>query len=92
MSSPKKQKLLTPREVADMLNIGLVTVYQWASAGRLPVIRLGGERPTLRFRPEDIERLIEDLKAPENSQFDATRTSTTDESPVSTHSSEGAGE
>ncbi len=54
--------LLTAEEVAKLLSIRVGTVYDAASTGRLPVVRLweGKRRAMIRFRPEDIQRLITD--------------------------------
>ena len=54
--------LLTPRQVADLLNIKVKTVYAAASDGRLPVVRLwrGARKTHVRFRRSDIERLLRD--------------------------------
>ena len=58
MESP----LLTAEQVARVLNVKPSTVYDAVAKGRLPVVKLweGRRRPLLRFRQEDIERLIED--------------------------------
>lgn len=48
--------LLTPAEVAELLNVTPTTVSNWARAGRLTYIRLpGGHR---RFRREDVQALL----------------------------------
>ena len=53
--------LLTAEEVARLLNIKPSTVYDAAARGRIPSVRLweGRRRPLLRFRPEDIDQLVE---------------------------------
>ena len=53
-------RLLTARQVADLLNVRVATVYAAAAAGRIPCVRLweGNRRALIRFRREDIERLI----------------------------------
>jgi excisionase family DNA binding protein len=52
--------LLTARQVAKLLNVRAVTVYAAAKDGRLPCVRVwtGRSRALVRFRQEDIERLI----------------------------------
>jgi excisionase family DNA binding protein len=52
--------LLTPAEVARILRLKISTVYHAASVGRIPCVRLwsGQRRAVVRFRREDIERLI----------------------------------
>jgi excisionase family DNA binding protein len=46
---------LTARQVAELLNLHIVTVYKLASSGRLPSFKIGY---SLRFRPEQIEAFI----------------------------------
>ncbi len=47
--------LLTPEEVATQLGISRGTVYNWAYQRRVRSVKVGR---CLRFRPEDIQRLI----------------------------------
>ncbi len=42
-------KLLTVKEVADMLNVKPKTVYQWAELGQIPCIRLGKRGEVLNY-------------------------------------------
>ena len=58
--------LLTAEEVAQLLRIKAATVYEAASSGRIPCVRLWkGRRKTLvRFRREDIDRLVEERLYP----------------------------
>jgi excisionase family DNA binding protein len=51
--------LLKPSDVQTLLNVSRRWVYQAAQDGRLPSIRLGSPDGPLRFRPEDIEALID---------------------------------
>jgi len=55
-----QESLLTAHQVASRLNIKVVTVYAAAATGRIPYVRLwaGRRRALVRFRREDIERLI----------------------------------
>jgi excisionase family DNA binding protein len=42
-----------------MLDVSPATIVDWAEAGKLPFIRLGGtKRGRLRFRESDIEALL----------------------------------
>ena len=53
--------LLTVSEVAQILAIDQSTVYKWVDQGRIPYIDLGaGKKRVLRFRREDIQKLIEE--------------------------------
>jgi excisionase family DNA binding protein len=53
---------LPPREVAAMFGVHPRTVKRWADAGKLPVITTPGGQS--RYRPSDVERLIEGRKTP----------------------------
>jgi excisionase family DNA binding protein len=47
------ERLLTAREVADMLGVSTETVLRWTRAGDLPAIRLPGG--AIRYRPAELE-------------------------------------
>ena len=49
------EKLLKPRDVAELLNIGVPTVQRMAKDGRLPSIKIGGR---LRFDLEEVKKAI----------------------------------
>jgi excisionase family DNA binding protein len=50
------RQLLTPDQVAGLLQVHVKTVYQWAADGKLPAIRLGnGIRKMVRFDPDVLE-------------------------------------
>jgi len=59
-------QLITASDVARILNIQLSTVYDGVARGRIPAIKLweGRRRPLLRFRVEDIQRLIQERTVP----------------------------
>ena len=46
-------RLLTAREVADLLGVSTESVLRWTRAGKLPAIRLPGG--ALRYRDADLE-------------------------------------
>jgi excisionase family DNA binding protein len=48
--------LLTPEQVAEILQINVLTVYSYIKQGKLGAIRLGR---SYRIMPEDLDRLIE---------------------------------
>ena len=54
------EPLLSANQVAALLAVQPATVYAAASRGQIPCIRLwaGTRRTLIRFRREDIERLI----------------------------------
>lgn len=50
-------ELLKLSDVASIFNVAPCTVRRWTQSGRLPCVRTpGGQR---RFRPEDVQRLID---------------------------------
>lgn len=56
MTTPPPEKLLTPRQVADIFAVDPKTVTRWAKAGKIPSIRtVGGHR---RFRASVIDKLL----------------------------------
>ena len=59
---PKQQPafLLTLDQVAEILSVSKAWVRDHATRRnpRIPVVRLGGKRAVLRFRPRDIESFI----------------------------------
>jgi predicted DNA-binding transcriptional regulator AlpA len=52
--------LLSQEDVAQMLGVSKAWVHDHATrrSPRIPVVRLGGQRAVLRFRPVDIEQFI----------------------------------
>ena len=59
-------QLMTAEEVARLLRLKPATVYEAAAAGRIPCVRLwkGFRRHLVRFRREDIAKLIRDRTFP----------------------------
>lgn len=55
---PPETPLLTSAEVAKILRVTPMTVSRWSKDGTLQPIRL--TKGTVRFRSEDIDRLLED--------------------------------
>ena len=54
------EKLLTVRELAELLGVAPGSIYHWLSQDRLPcAIRLSSR--CVRFRPSDVERLVQEL-------------------------------
>jgi excisionase family DNA binding protein len=53
-------RLLAARDVADWLGVAISTVYDQASRGVLPHVRLwrGSRRTLIRFRRQDVENFI----------------------------------
>jgi excisionase family DNA binding protein len=61
--------LLTAEEVAQLLRLKAATVYEAASKGRIPCIRLweGTRRALIRFSAKDIEQIIRERSFPSSS-------------------------
>ncbi len=49
------QQLLTPKQVAELLNCKTSTIYAWAKTGKVPSFKLEG---ILRFDPAEIEHWV----------------------------------
>jgi excisionase family DNA binding protein len=54
--------VLTADEVADILRASKYSVYRWAAQGRIPSFRIGTTK-AVRFRREDIERIVAESQA-----------------------------
>ena len=50
------EALLTIREVSELTNLSVGTLYHWISEGRIPVVRFS--KRCIRFRKSDIEEWI----------------------------------
>jgi excisionase family DNA binding protein len=50
----EQKKLMKPKEVADLLNISIKTVYEWTKSDKLPYITLFNE---IRFHQEVIQNI-----------------------------------
>ncbi|HSW58706.1 MAG TPA: helix-turn-helix domain-containing protein [Dehalococcoidales bacterium] len=51
-----RNSLFTPEQVAEILQIHILTVYSYIRQGKLNAVRLGR---SYRVTPEDLDRLIE---------------------------------
>ena len=49
--------LLTPREVAELLRVSVITIKRWGKQGKLPAIRIN-KRGDRRYRKEVVLRLL----------------------------------
>jgi excisionase family DNA binding protein len=56
------RQLLTAIDVASILQVHPKTIYLWASQGVLPAVRLGDR--AVRFRREDVDKLVADRLVP----------------------------
>ena len=57
--------LLTVKQVAELLNVKVSTVYQWVSMAYLPCVRLGVglEKPLVRFDQTEVLAWLASKKA-----------------------------
>ncbi len=53
------KSLMKREEVAEYLNVSTKTVRRFEERGQLPRIDLS--RTSIRYRPEDVEKLLEEL-------------------------------
>jgi excisionase family DNA binding protein len=56
---PQRDRLLTVHDVRELLNCSRNTVSRLIQTGKLRPMRLGR---AVRFHPEDVRRLIEELR------------------------------
>ena len=50
------RKLLTIKEAAERLSMGVPTLYTWVLQGKITHVKLGR---SVRFRPEDLDDLVQ---------------------------------
>ena len=53
---PVSERLLTARELGELLGFAAGTIVDWAEAGRIPAFKVGGR---LRFRLSEVEAWLE---------------------------------
>ena len=58
-------ELLTVRQVCDLLQVSIATIYRWESEGRLPFPKLKIGPGAVRFRNSDVYGHIERQAEPE---------------------------
>jgi excisionase family DNA binding protein len=54
------ERLITSRELADVLGVAPATVLDWFEAGRLPGFKLGGR--AVRFRESEVLAWLEECR------------------------------
>jgi excisionase family DNA binding protein len=59
-SNGEKREFLTPEEAAEAMGVHVQTLRAYIRSGKLPALRLAGER-ALRVRRKDLEKLLEPL-------------------------------
>lgn len=57
------EKLLTPDQVAERLQVSVQTIYTWMRSGYLPSVKMGR---LWRVRPNDLEDFIKQQKTKDN--------------------------
>ena len=64
MKNVQVHSLLRVEEVADLLNVRVSTVYEWARMNYIPHVRLGvgDKKPCIRFDTEEISRWLSEKK------------------------------
>lgn len=50
------EKLLTAKQVSDLLEVHISTVYEWVSRGLIPCVKLGR---LLRFKKQEVFRWVD---------------------------------
>jgi excisionase family DNA binding protein len=55
----KIMKLLTVKEISELLRVKTSTIYQWAEMGKIPCLKVNG---SLRFLEDEILNWIRDCK------------------------------
>jgi excisionase family DNA binding protein len=55
-------RLLTAREIAEMISVSTETVLRWTRSGELPAIRLPGG--AIRFREGDLDGWLDERATP----------------------------
>jgi excisionase family DNA binding protein len=60
LSNAQPLRLLSLEEVANLLGVSKAWVRDHTTrrSPRIPVVRLGGRRALLRFRPQDVDKFI----------------------------------
>lgn len=49
------EKLLTPQQLSDLLQVKLSTIYKWVHYGYMPFVKIGS---LVRFREEKVEEWL----------------------------------
>ena len=60
-----QEKLMTVREVANLLNVHQITIRRWEQQGQLKSYRLGAKN-SIRFKREDISNFVNHTNKPQD--------------------------
>jgi excisionase family DNA binding protein len=55
------ERLLTARELGQLLGFSAATIVDWSEGGKLPAFKIGGR---LRFRESEVEAWLEERRQP----------------------------
>lgn len=62
------EKLMTMKEVADLLRVSISTIFRWGERGILPSVSVPCRRQRVRrFVPSEIEAFMQTYHTPEGS-------------------------
>ena len=53
-----QEKLLTVKQVADIMSVDEKTIRNWIQRGDLRAVNIGRQRPEYRIRPADLDEFI----------------------------------
>ena len=56
------EQLLSVADVAELLNISQSLVYQIVDAGKIPFLRIGIGRGSIRFQPADVKTYLDSCR------------------------------
>jgi excisionase family DNA binding protein len=59
------ERLLTVKQVCNILNVSIATIYRWEAEGRLPFPKLKIGPSAVRFRESDVFQHIENQVEPQ---------------------------
>ena len=60
-----QEELLTVRQVCQILNVSIATIYRWEAEGNLPFPKLKIGPSAVRFRKSDVYQHIENSLEPQ---------------------------
>lgn len=69
MTTPADEQLMTPKQVARLLNISQRTLSTWHKRGRAPrAVKIGPDgNGSVRYRPADVARWVDERTRPTGS-------------------------
>ena len=52
------ERMLTVKQAAEQLQVGIVTVRRWIQSGKLKATRIGGDRAGYRIAESEVRRVL----------------------------------